>query len=248
MHAPAASAGAEQTEGVTTGEAGWRVEEIAERSGLAVDTIRFYQREGLLSAPRRSGRTALYDQVHLDRLAKIRSLQAGHLSLAAIKSLLDSSRGALADAIFGPAELDLTLDQAAADAGVSLDLAEELVVAGLLKEPASLGRRAYDGADLRLMEAVRSFLDAGIPRPVVVRLAEIYATGFASMEHQVMALFTEAGELTETELCDMQDRLTSGVEPVLRAMESVLAYCHQRTVQGLTYRAVTEEVNLAAPA
>lgn len=90
---------------------------------------------------------------------------------AAIRSLLDSSRSALADAIFGPADDDLTLDQVVAGAGISLDL-------------------------------------------------------------------------TPAELADMQDRLTTAVEPVSRAVESVLAYCHQRTVQGLTHRAVGEEIDL----
>ena len=35
----------------------WRIDELAQRAGVAVDTIRYYQREGLLPSGERSGRT-----------------------------------------------------------------------------------------------------------------------------------------------------------------------------------------------
>ena len=46
----------------------YRVEELAKASGLPVDTIRFYQGKGLLPAPRRLGRLAVYGDAHLERL------------------------------------------------------------------------------------------------------------------------------------------------------------------------------------
>ena len=46
-----------------------RIDELARRSGLTVDTIRFYQREGLLPPAARAGRAKVYGQDHLDRLA-----------------------------------------------------------------------------------------------------------------------------------------------------------------------------------
>ena len=38
----------------------FRVEELAARSGVRVDTLRFYQARGLLPAPERVGRVAVY--------------------------------------------------------------------------------------------------------------------------------------------------------------------------------------------
>ena len=61
----------------------YRVEELAGAAGLPVDTIRFYQARGLLPSPRRVGRTAIYDETHLERLRRIRSL----LSEAPVKAV-----------------------------------------------------------------------------------------------------------------------------------------------------------------
>ena len=52
-----------------------RVEQLSVRTGLSVDTIRYYQSKGLLDPPRRQGRVAWYDDRHLERLDRIRSLQ-----------------------------------------------------------------------------------------------------------------------------------------------------------------------------
>ena len=67
----------------------WRIDDLAQRAGVAVDTIRYYQREGLLPAGERAGRSVRYSAAHLERLERIRSLQARRFSLAAIRALLD---------------------------------------------------------------------------------------------------------------------------------------------------------------
>ena len=61
-----------------------RVEEIAARAGVRVDTIRFYQFRGLLPRPRREGRIALYVDGHLERLRNIRRLVDQGFTLAQI--------------------------------------------------------------------------------------------------------------------------------------------------------------------
>ena len=53
----------------------WRVEDLAGRADVSVDTIRFYQKRRLLPPPIREGRVAWYGAEHLDRLARIRELQ-----------------------------------------------------------------------------------------------------------------------------------------------------------------------------
>ena len=65
----------------------YHVEELADTSGVAVDTIRYYQREKLLAPPRREGRRAFYDDAHLERIQEIRSLAQQGFSLAQIREL-----------------------------------------------------------------------------------------------------------------------------------------------------------------
>lgn len=67
-----------------------RMAELAKRSGLSVATIKFYLREGLLSAGHRSSvNQAEYDEVHLERLRMIRALaKVAGLPLASIREVV----------------------------------------------------------------------------------------------------------------------------------------------------------------
>ncbi len=59
-----------------------------------MDTIRFYQGRGLLPSPERRGRTAIYDDSHLERLRQIRRLANSGLSLTVIRRVIDVACGA----------------------------------------------------------------------------------------------------------------------------------------------------------
>src|SRR5260370_38353589 len=63
------------------------VDELAQRARLPVRTIREYQTLRLLPAPRRQGRTGVYGQAHLDRLAALGRLPRPRHSLPANKDL-----------------------------------------------------------------------------------------------------------------------------------------------------------------
>ncbi len=76
-----------------------RVEQLSARSGMSVDTIRYYQSKGLLEPPRRQGRVAWYDDGHLDRLERIRSLQHKGFTLATIARLVSGDLDAADEAL-----------------------------------------------------------------------------------------------------------------------------------------------------
>lgn len=67
-----------------------RISQLAERTGLAVATIKFYLREGLLHPGEATGATrATYDESHVRRLRLIRALvDVGGLSLDAVRETL----------------------------------------------------------------------------------------------------------------------------------------------------------------
>ena len=79
---------AKQTAAHTTGHA-LRIGEVATRSDISVETLRFYERRGLLGRPQRtvSGYRA-YDPSVLDRLAFIKRAQAIGFSLDEITEIL----------------------------------------------------------------------------------------------------------------------------------------------------------------
>ena len=128
---------------------GWRIDDLAQRAAVPVDTIRYYAREGLLPAPERSGRHKLYGPRHLDRLGRIRELQDRRFSLAAIRAILDADRPGL-DGIFGGTG-QYTLGELIERTGVDAGLVEQLRGVGLLPDPAEFGRESYDETDLALL-------------------------------------------------------------------------------------------------
>lgn len=64
------------------------IDQLAERSGVSVRTIRFYAGRGLLPAPRLRGRTGLYGPAHVARLELVCELSALGFTLAAIEAQL----------------------------------------------------------------------------------------------------------------------------------------------------------------
>ena len=69
-------------------EAGLTVGQVAERSGTAPSALRFYERQGLISADRTTGNQRRYHGDVLCRVAMIRVCQQAGLSLAQIRTAL----------------------------------------------------------------------------------------------------------------------------------------------------------------
>jgi DNA-binding transcriptional MerR regulator len=64
------------------------IDQLAERTGISVRTIRFYAARGLLPAPQLRGRTGLYGTGHIARLELVSELSALGFTLAAIEAQL----------------------------------------------------------------------------------------------------------------------------------------------------------------
>lgn len=71
--------------------AGMRIGALSLATGVDIETIRFYEKSGLLPGPARSANGYRdYAQAHLERLAFIRHCRALDMSLADVALLLDS--------------------------------------------------------------------------------------------------------------------------------------------------------------
>jgi DNA-binding transcriptional MerR regulator len=67
-----------------------QIGQAAQRAGLSIDTIRFYERRSLLPrVPRTAGRFRLYSPDDIARLTFIRQMQGLGFSLQEIRQLLD---------------------------------------------------------------------------------------------------------------------------------------------------------------
>ncbi len=75
-----------------------RIGELAQSSGTQVETIRFYEREGLLQvAARTEGNYRIYTPAHADRLAFIRQCRNLDMTLDEVRVLLRFKDQPLAD-------------------------------------------------------------------------------------------------------------------------------------------------------
>jgi DNA-binding transcriptional MerR regulator len=176
---------------------GYRVEELARRCGLTVDTIRFYQTRGLLPPPAREGRHAVYDDAHVERLERIRALKEQGFRLELIRRTLDGEldvaeqalAGALAaDAGSGEQAEPLTREQLAQRAGVPDTLLEALEREGLLV-PGADEPAPYDTGDLAAVQAGSALLEAGLPLSELLALAREHDQAMRAVAERAVDLF-----------------------------------------------------------
>ena len=120
------------------------MEELADAAGVTRRGIRFYVQQGLLPAPLGIGRGRHYDASHLERLRRVKALQAGGHSLEEIRQIL-AGNGVAADE--------------------ARPRAERVVVQPALR--AELWRR------VRVVEGVELSFDAGRYVPTVEELIEL---------------------------------------------------------------------------
>ncbi len=228
-------------EGADEQAGAWRIDDLARRADVAVDTIRYYQREGLLPPAERAGRANLYSPAHLERLARIKELQGRRFSLAAIKALLTDEREGIVDGIFGGvADRPYSLDELLERSGIEPELCEAVRGAGLLRDPAEFGREAYDGDDLEYLRTLAALHDLGMPTPTVVEIARTYAEGIEATQARIVDLFTTGGSLewTDDELVEFQDVTARNASEILPLAHQLVDYTHQRTIQRLTLGAI----------
>jgi DNA-binding transcriptional MerR regulator len=225
--------------------AGLRVEELAARTDVSVDTIRFYQKRRLLPPPERRGRIAWYGPEHVDRLARIRDLQQRGFSLAVIRRIvsgeLDRADEPLAAAVVGAGddggpgtEEFLTLDELAARSGVPAALIDSVVSEGLLVPRRHEGDARFTTADVEIVAAGLRFLETGLPMPELLALARRHHAATRETAEQAVAMFDtyvreplRAAELSDDERAE---RLVEAFRVLLPSVTALVAHHFRRVL------------------
>ena len=176
-----------------------RVDELAERADVSVDTIRFYQKRHLLAAPPRVGRVAWYGPEHLERLARIRELQNQGLTLALIGRVLsgdlDATDAPLAAAVAdaeAPEEF-LSLAELAVRSGVPPALLEAVAREGLLVPRAHDGGERYTASDVTVPTRT-----ANTGTPTTLRLSDFRGALETGGDHNSTNWALDAVSVTQT--------------------------------------------------
>ncbi|MGH8896094.1 MAG: MerR family transcriptional regulator [Egibacteraceae bacterium] len=220
----------------------YRVDELAARCGVSVDTLRFYQAKGLLDRPTREGRVAWYDDRHVERVERIRELKARGFTLAMIARLdageLDPGEEALAGALAGPlpgedvaSEEQLGLADLAERTGMSLVVLEAVEREGMLV-PRGDGDRPYTTADVDAVQAGLALLGAGVPLSELLALARRQDEAMQAIAEHAVDLFARyvRDPIRGSAACDEEasQRMVDALHAMLPAAGAVVAHHFRR--------------------
>lgn len=215
----------------------YRIEDLAARSGLRVDTIRYYQGKGLLLPPRREGRIALYDDAHLERLGRIRALVRDGLSLALIRRVLEAERhrspdrepllsALVAEQVGGRT---LTRTELAAEAGIPEALIRAAQAAGLVA-PIRVGdEERFGESDLQMARSALALLSAGIPLDALTDLAVQQARATQEIAERAIDLFDRHVRKGGAADAD-PEAITAAFRDLLPQATRLVALFFQRTI------------------
>jgi len=215
----------------------WRIDDLARIAGITVDTIRYYQREGLIPSGERAGRARRYGPEHLERLERIRALQSRRFSLAAIRALLDREAPGALEGLLAGNDDTYDFDELVGTAAVPPALARDLITAGLLREPADHGRAMFDGDDLAVLRAFADMRRIGIPDAMLVELARLYAAAYDELQRRLVALFTGSstksagGEPAEPVFAENGGVTAPAAARLAKDMRVISDYTLQRNLQ-----------------
>ncbi|MDQ4028334.1 MAG: MerR family transcriptional regulator [Actinomycetota bacterium] len=236
----------------------YRVDQLAARAGLSVDTVRFYQSRSLVPPPERHGRIALYSDDHLGRLTRIRDLKNKGFTLQSIKRMLDGEVDAdeilavaVGEAVPGDewADESLTLDQLAAKTGVSPALLRAIEREGLLAPRIIEGEPRYTPGDAAAVSAGLELLAAGLPLSELLDLARRHDEAMHTVAEQAVELFVRyvrdpihASATSEEEAAG---RLVEAFRRMLPATTSLVAHHFRRVVLAVARDRIGREGLLA---
>lgn len=222
----------------------YRVEELANRAGVGVDTVRYYQSQRLLPQPFREGRVAWYTDAHLERIGRIKELKAKGFTLRSIARFVaadgDAADRALieevADTIPGAAGDDLlSLEELGERTGITSTLLEAVIREGLLVgAPGPDGEMRFDAADIRVVEAGLALLTAGLPLSELLALARDHDRAMRNIARQAVDMFVSfvrdpirAAAADEDEAAE---RLVSAFRTMLPATTEMVGHHFRRVL------------------
>ena len=212
----------------------YRVEELARAAGVPVDTLRFYQARGLLPAPRRRGRLAIYDEDHLAQLRRIRELRDGGFKLAQIQRLLSEPPAESSDLLAvlvkeSVGRRTVSRAELAAEAGVPEALVQAAQSAGLIEPLVVNGEERFGEPEVELARAGLALLQSGFPVQALLEHAVGHARHVQALCDAAIELFNDHVRKREGQPVD-DSAVTAAFQKLMPRVTRLVALHFQRTL------------------
>lgn len=226
----------------------YRIDDLARAAGTTVRNIRAYQERGLLHAPRRVGRTAVFDDSHLSRLKIITSmLERGYTSAHILEMLTAWEHGKDLSDVLGlehalvPAQTDdeptsMTLAAARTLAGGRAEL-DQLAAGGLVQITggrARVLRPKLIAAFAEMREYGMSMADlVALHRQLVPAIDGISRSLVAAGVQLLGPRFQADTPPTNTDVAELVALLTRFRTLAITSVSATLATSIEQTIEGL---------------
>lgn len=226
----------------------YRIDDLARAADTTVRNVRAYQDRGLLHAPRRKGRVAIYGDGHLARLRLISRLLARGYTVANITELFAAwEQGRDLSQVLGLEELVAGLwsgerpDQVSADEAAAR-LADPPATPEQLAEAVRIGLLADDGdgsyhvPSPQMVVAARELVAAGVPLGTLLGLGERLLGAFDEAARELVKVLTglipeQAGWMpSNAEIPQIVRSFETARPAVESAVQAALAQALQRHV------------------
>jgi DNA-binding transcriptional MerR regulator len=218
----------------------YRVAELAAAAGMSVELVRSYQTKGLLEAPRREGRLALYSERHLERLREIKALKDKGYSLKAIAGLLERSRPhdgerPVPTSPAGGDDERLASHELAERTRVPLAVLRSLEASGVIRPRRGRGGPYYTGADVRAVKMLLTLIGVGLPMEEFMRLARLQIATMQEVAAGAVELYVQyVGEPLRAAGLDPDEeeqRAEAAFSLLVQAATSLVAYGFERMLR-----------------
>jgi DNA-binding transcriptional MerR regulator len=208
---------------------------LARQAGISVDTLRYYQGLGLLQPPRRDGRSAVYDDSHVERLERIRALAERGFSLKAIGSLLEaadaseSDKRLLAAVVLEGKGRSFTSAELAGKLGVPAALVTSVERAGLVEgQLGADGGPSYSEEDVRIASGALKLLEYGFPLTKLLALAVKHDRAIRRSVDDAIDLFDDY--VRKPKGSSEPDAVAGAFREILPMITAVIAHHFQRVL------------------
>lgn len=220
----------------------YKIDELAQLSGIPSRTIRFYNTQGLLPAPLMRGRIAYYSQDHLLVLNVIKELkEQQNLPLDVIKQLLEIrarhgdvqmnlalKQRLLRPLTSGGAEVQLSKEALMQQTGVVEARIDELTSQGLLFPAQIKGQPVFSGDDVLLLQLYAGLEQLGLPiaLPALIRfqLRQLVRSEIAAFEQHLQPGWRRDAHPSEQQRKQFETMLT--------LTDTLISVLHRKLLSG----------------